>query len=221
MRRPQAVIFDLDGTLIDSRGDIAAACNFALERAGRARLSVEAISAMVGDGARVLVARAFALPPDSKELDSPVRDFNVYYTENSAKFATYLPGAQEAMQTLRDRGLKIALATNKPRPVTVAVMAAMDMAKYFHAVAAGGDGPLKPAADPLLRVLAELTVAPTDAWMVGDGPQDVGAGKAAGCTTIAVGGGFAAREHVEAVGADRFLESLAELVPLIVSLANS
>ena len=216
MRRPLAVIFDLDGTLIDSRGDIAAACNHALLRAGRSALSTETISGMVGDGARVLVARAFDLPVDAPEIDSALGDFHAYYTQNPAVFSLYLPGASATLDALQAANMKLALATNKPRETTLAVMAAMDMTKYFSAVTAGGDGPLKPAPDSLLRIFRELAIDPSDAWMVGDGPQDIGASRAAGCTAIAVGGGFVSRARLEAAKPDAWIASLSELLPLFL-----
>ncbi len=212
--RPKLVVFDLDGTLIDSRGDIAAACNFALEQSGRAPLPIEKISAMVGDGAKLLLARALDLPIDSIEVENALPHFNAYYTQNPAKFSSYLPGAVPTMTALRERNIKMALATNKPRPVTLAVMAALDMAKYFSAVTAGGDGPLKPAPDPLLRIFGELHVDAADAWMVGDGAQDIGAARAAGCTAIAVHGGFADRARIETAKPDAFVDSLEALLDL-------
>lgn len=214
MLRPKLVIFDLDGTLIDSRGDIAAACNHALVQSGRPPLSTEKISTMVGDGARALLARAFELPGESTEIESALAHFHAYYIQNPAHFSIYLPGAIETLTTLRERGLQVALATNKPRPSTLAVMAAMDMSKYFSAVTAGGDGPLKPAPDPLLRIFAELAVDARDAWMVGDGTQDIGAARAVGCAAIAVGGGFVPRARLEAAKPDVWIDSLEELLSL-------
>lgn len=214
MRAPQVIIFDLDGTLIDSRGDIAAACNFALEQSGRAALPVEKISQMVGDGARTLLARAFDLPSESVEIESALPHFHAYYIQNPAKFSTYLFGAIATLTALRERNTKLALATNKPRATTLAVMAAMHMSKYFSAMTAGGDGPLKPAPDPLLRILNELQVDAADAWMVGDGTQDIGAARAVGCTAIAVVGGFMARARLEAAKPDATIESLTELLSL-------
>jgi phosphoglycolate phosphatase len=216
-RTPRAIVFDLDGTLIDSRGDIAAACNHALEQSGRQRLSVEKISTMVGDGARALVARAFDLPGDSAEVENALTHFHAYYIQNPAKFSIYLPGAITTLSALRERGLQLALATNKPRPTTLAVMAAMDMSKYFSAVTAGGDGPLKPAPDPLQRIFGELGVDARDAWMVGDGTQDIGAARAVGCTAIAVGGGFVPRARLEAAKPDAWIDSLDDLLKLFQS----
>ncbi|MEO7108985.1 MAG: HAD hydrolase-like protein [Polyangiaceae bacterium] len=214
MIRPRLIIFDLDGTLIDSRGDIAAACNYALEKSGRPPLTTEKISTMVGDGARALIARAFDLPGESPDIENALPHFHAYYTQNPADFSTYLPGAISTLSALRERGLQLALATNKPRATTLAVMAAMDMSKYFSAVTAGGDGPLKPAPDPLLRIFGELSVAPRDAWMIGDGTQDIGAARAVGCTAIAVGGGFVPRARLEAAKPDAWIDSLEELLSL-------
>jgi phosphoglycolate phosphatase len=215
MVRPKLVVFDLDGTLIDSRGDIAAACNYALEQSGRPPLATEKIATMVGDGARALLARAFDLPGESAEIENALSHFHAYYIQNPAHFSTYLPGAITTLTALRERGLQLALATNKPRATTLAVMAAMDISKYFSALTAGGDGPLKPAPDPLLRIFGELDVAAEDAWMVGDGTQDIGAARAVGCTAIAVGGGFVPRDRLETAKPDVWIDSLEELVALI------
>ena len=216
--RPRALLFDLDGTLIDSRGDIAAACNHALVRAGRAPLPLDAITKMVGDGSRTLLSRAFDAPRESATVETAMADFLAYYTQNPAEFSTFLPGAEACLRGID--GVRIALVTNKPRAATLAVLEAMRIAKYFSAVTAGGDGPLKPAPDPLLRVAKELSIDPRDTWMIGDGPQDVGAGHAAGAFTIAVRGGFLPAARVEAAKPDLWIDSLVDL-PSVLSRATT
>ena len=88
----------------------------------------------------------------------------------------------------RRGGVPCALVTNKPRDITLALLEALGLIGDFAAVWGGDDGPLKPSPDGILHVLARLNVTPPDAWMVGDGPQDIGAGKAAGCFTVGVPG---------------------------------
>ena len=209
LKAPKALLFDLDGTLVDSRADIAAACNFALERAGRSALPLAAIAAMIGDGSRTLLARAFGLPVDALALEAAMADFSAYYTQHPAVLTTFLPGAREALAELSG-SYRLALVTNKPTEITLEILRVTDVAKHFSAVTGGGDGPLKPDAAPILRVLAELDVAPADAWMIGDGPQDIGAAKAAGTTSIAVRGAF---EHP--LPADVTIDSLLDLPALL------
>lgn len=168
---------------------------------------------MVGDGSRTLLARAFDAPRESALVEAAMSDFLAYYTQNPAKFSTLLAGAERCLRGFE--GVRIALVTNKPRAATLAVLDAMGIAKYFSAVTAGGDGPLKPAADPIVRVARELGIDPRDTWMIGDGPQDVGAGRAAGAFTIAVRGGFLPESRAEAEKPDAWIDSLLDLPALL------
>lgn len=215
LRPPRAVVFDLDGTLIDSRGDIAAACNHALEASGRAALPIEIVRRYVGDGARMLVARAFLLSPDAGEVDRALEHFHAYYQANPVKYTRVLDGAYEALDALDVAGIPAAVATNKPRKTTLLVLDALGIASRFRAVAAGGDGPLKPHPYGVEAVLAQLGHAPRDAWMVGDGPQDIRAGKAAGTATIGVLEGFVDPARLRAAQPDVLLASMHELLPLL------
>jgi phosphoglycolate phosphatase len=216
----RAILFDLDGTLVDSRRDIANACNFALESRGRRALDEGTIAGYVGDGARQLLARAFGLPPGDAEIEQALAGFQSFYAEHAADHTRWMPGALEALDALADRPL--ALVTNKPRAATLAVLDALGARRRFASIVAGEDAPLKPDPGSILAALRALpasvgAITPRDAWMVGDGPQDILAGRAAGCTTIAVSGGFASRESLAAAEPDATLESLTQLVALVAS----
>lgn len=208
---PRAVVFDLDGTLIDSRGDIAAACNHVLRSAGRAALPVETIAGFVGDGARALLARAFAMSGDDVALEPLLAEWAGYYAAHPFVNSRWMPGAEAAMVALEARGAKLALVTNKLRSVTLAILGALGIAGRFAAIYAGGDGPLKPSAEPILRVMRAMGVTADGTWVVGDGPQDIGAGRAAGCKTIAVLGGFHDEAALRVAGASQVISSLALL----------
>jgi phosphoglycolate phosphatase len=210
-----AVVFDLDGTLIESRGDIAAACNHALEACGRSALPIEIIRTYVGDGARMLIARAFELSPEAPEVDRALEDFHAYYQANPVKYTHLLPGVAEVLAALGAAAIPMAVATNKPRKTTLLVLDALALTPRFSAVAAGGDGPLKPHPFIVEAVLAQLGVEPRDAWMVGDGPQDVGAGRAAGTATIGVLEGFVDPARLREAKPDLLLASMHELLPLL------
>ncbi len=213
--RPRAILFDLDGTLVDSRADIASAANHALRAAGRAPLSTETLAGFVGDGARALLARAFGLPTDAPELAQHLERWRACYLANPVAQTTWIAGAREALGALHARGVAIAVVTNKDRVVTRAILRALGAEAEVDAMWGGDDGPLKPAPDGLLATMRTLGVGPDETWMVGDGPQDVGAAKAAGCRSVALLGGFTAEARLRAAGPDVVIASMAELVPLV------
>jgi phosphoglycolate phosphatase len=207
---PRALVFDLDGTLVDSRGDIADACNATLLAHGREPLAFEVIMPMVGDGARALVARAFDAPEHDPLVEAALATFKASYLARPCVHTVLLPGVRELLEIAIAAELPCAVVTNKPREVTVVVLEKLGIAPFFPVIWGGGDGPLKPAPDGVRDALARLGVAARDAWMIGDGPQDIGAGKAAGCFTVGVPG-IAERERLVASAPDLLCESLVEV----------
>lgn len=223
MRPARAIVFDLDGTLVDSRGDIAAACNHALATLGRMALPETEIAQFVGDGSRILLARALRLDPldprEEGEIDIALVAFNRYYAAHPATYSRWMPGAREVLTALSS--LPLALATNKPRGATMALLEALGAVTFFRTIVAGGDGPLKPNPHAIRAALAPLDVAPHDAWVVGDGVQDVGAARAAGAVSIAVLGGFASDETLRASSPDVILSAIRDLPPLVARALDS
>ena len=215
---PFAVLFDLDGTIIDSRGDIAAACNHALTSVDRAPLEEQVIAGFVGDGARMLVARALALAPDEPLVERALTAFHRYYEDHAAVHTTLMPGAREVLDALGDR--PVALVTNKPRGATLAVLRALGLAERFASVRTGSDGPLKPDPRPILDVLRWMRIEPKAAWVVGDGEQDVRAGRAAGCQTVGVRGGLQGDAKLVASEPDALVASLGELAEVVKRFAR-
>ena len=211
---PAALFLDLDGTLVDSRRDIAIACNAARVAHGLSPLAEEAIVAMVGDGARALVSRAFDVLEGDPLLDAAVATFHASYVAHPCVHTTLLPGARELLEHAAATSVPCALVTNKPREVTVLLLARLGVDALFRALWAGGDGPLKPSPAGILAVAERLGVAPGLVWMIGDGPQDVGAGKAAGCVTIGIPG-IAERERLVASGPSLICASLVEVRDLV------
>ncbi|KYF83719.1 phosphoglycolate phosphatase [Sorangium cellulosum] len=213
MVSPTAIVFDLDGTLIDSRGDIVAAVNHALEVTGRAPLPAQVIVRYVGDGARALVARAARLPESSEDVEVLLRHFLAYYERHPLDFTRWMPDAQEMIERLSDLGdLSLCVCTNKPRSTTDAVLAALGVRGLFHAVVAGGDvAEKKPSPAPLLHLAERLGVPPRRMVMVGDGPQDVECARRAGVRSIAVLGGFGSHQELVDARPDVLLNTLGEL----------
>jgi phosphoglycolate phosphatase len=179
------VVFDLDGTLVDSCEDITRAANHCLEAAGLAPRSRAEIQRFIGDGARLLLARAARLEPTEPRLDELLERFFVYYTEHATDHTRFVPGAQEVLAALSH--LPLALCTNKPRVTTLALLEGLGIGDVFDAVVAAGDVPHhKPHPAPLERVGELLGVGCERLVLVGDGPQDVACARAAGARSIGI-----------------------------------
>jgi phosphoglycolate phosphatase len=156
------------------------------------------------------MARALRAADGDATLEKALALFHAYYIDHPAKHTTLMAGADAVLRA--GRALPRGLCTNKARASTLAVVTALGLDGQFSAIFAGGDGPLKPDPGPVRALLAGFGVAADETWMVGDGPQDVLAGKAAGCFTVAVLGGFASRHRLEAARPDWIVGSLYELV---------
>lgn len=205
-----AVVFDLDGTLVDSVPDIAAAVNVALKHAGRIALEDAAVAGMVGGGSEMLIARALQASGGSASGEPLLADvhtaFLAAYDGTPCRYSKLYPHARETLDLLIAQGIRLAICTNKPQPITQSVLAALGIADRFASVIGGRDGlPLKPAADMLLQALAELDVTPERAAMVGDSPADAGAARAAGTRLVLLSHGYTAAEVLEALRADALL----------------
>jgi phosphoglycolate phosphatase len=218
MLPPAAIAFDLDGTLIDSRGDIVAAVNHALIQTGRTPLPGPVIVRFVGDGARSLCARAAQLPEFSDEVTRLTDLFTAHYTEHPVDFTRWLPGVQETLEFFAERlpDLALGLCTNKPRATTEAVLAALGIRTRFRAIVAGGDLPeKKPAPGPLLHLAKLLRTPPEAMVMVGDGPQDIECARRAGMRSIALESPFSSHERLLSARPDVMLRSIAELPDVV------
>ena len=213
------VVFDLDGTLIDSRLDIANSANHALREHGFATLSSGEISTYVGDGARLLLARAARLEPSAPALDALLSTFIAHYEAHPTDHTLLLPGAHEALLQLSH--LPLALCTNKPRSITDRVLANLRLPVTFQIVVGGGDLPKnKPDPLPLLHIARALGLTPTELVMVGDGAQDIACAKAAGAHSVGVEGGMQKRDLLLASQPEVLLESLLELPAALAQWLN-
>lgn len=217
MLPPTAVVFDLDGTLIDSRGDIVAATNHALLATGRKPEPAAAIVSLVGDGARTLCARVARLEESDPEIDELLEHFLGYYEAHPADFTRFMPFAMEAVEALSAmNAMTLALCTNKHRRATDAVLSALGIADRFAVIVAGGDLPQKkPDPAPLRHIAKTLGVRPAAMVMVGDGPQDVLCAQQAGCWSVAVECGYSTPALLSEVGPDVQLKDLGMLAGIV------
>ncbi|MFN3547690.1 MAG: HAD family hydrolase [Mesorhizobium sp.] len=211
---PEAVLFDLDGTLIDSVPDIAAATNELLARHGCAALGEDEVRGMIGHGVSTLVRRAFAarsIPLDGAALEARVAEMMPIYGRHLVNLTTVLPGASECLEALAGSGVRLAVVSNKPMPFTRAICDYYGFSRHVAAVqGAEAHIPRKPAPDMLHAALGALGAGRARAVMVGDGAADVEAARAAGLPVVIVRGGYGA-EPAEAVSPDLVIDSLADL----------
>jgi 2-phosphoglycolate phosphatase len=211
----RAVVFDLDGTLIDSGGDIVTALNHALQRTGRAPVPMATALGFVGDGARLLCARALGVPENDGQVGTLLGEYLAYYNDHATDLTTWMPHARAVLDELA--AYPLALCTNKPRATTDVVLARLGVRTLFSVVVAGGDLPAgKPSPEPVLEIARVLDLDPGELIMVGDGPQDVEAGRRAGARTVGVQGGIVASDRLLASQPDVLIASLAEL-PAVVA----
>jgi len=210
----RAVIFDLDGTLIDSRADIARSANRALAAQGFDELPLETISEFVGDGAAKLLERAADIGPDDPRLRTLYEAFLDEYAAHPVVTTRVFPGVLGALDALS--ALPLAVCTNKPRITTELVLDALDLKRHFRAVVAGDDLPQrKPDPLPITHLAGKLRVPAAHVLMVGDGAQDIEAGRAAGAGTVGVRHGIQPLERLLAAEPDHVIDSLAELPALV------
>lgn len=210
MRSLRAVVFDLDGTLIDSVPDITAALNDCLLGEGLSPLTEAEVSALVGAGARELVARALGTSFTALDVDRVFGAFLLHYEAEPMQRTRLYPGARELLDDLNHIGLSLAICTNKPIGLTRSILDRLDLSATFREVWGGEAGrPLKP--DPLcLRTLCiDLGTVPTETLMIGDSHVDVDAARAAGCPSMVVAHGYEQRPR-DSLGADVVVPGLAE-----------
>lgn len=210
-----AVVFDLDGTLVHSAPDIAAAANVALHEARLPTLPVDAIVRMVGHGSEVLITRALTAAMKNPPLPDVVaathaRFLSAYAAAPCVATLPY-PDAIEMLQQLRGAGFKLAICTNKPDAITRQVLNALSMTHLFDAIVGSTTQlALKPAPDMLRHALQLLSAAPEKSIMVGDSRADAGAALSAGTKLVLLRHGYST-DDVATLGADAVLAGLTGL----------
>ena len=210
------IIFDLDGTLIDSVGDICAAVNYAIEQHGLTPVTLEETKASVGEGVPSLIEKVLALKRatflDREELTKRVLEY--YSSHLVAKTAPY-PEVRETLEHLGAR--KKAVISNKLTGLAEKILETLDLLKYFEVVAGSDSSPeRKPSPVPVLRVLSLLDVPPHEALIVGDSVYDMAAGRAAGLRTVAVTYGYGASGFSD--GSDFVIDRFSQLLEVVQGL---
>jgi phosphoglycolate phosphatase len=211
--RYRAVLFDLDGTLVDSYSALTEAVNHARRTHGLDDLQGARIRELVGDGIQSLLQRAFE---HSEVPETVVRAFEARYDEVCCHESRILAGVESTLAMLDRLGIRMAVCTNKPTYFSKKILEFLELAPYFRAIV-GPDvaGARKPDARHLLAALAAVDHGREHALFVGDMPVDVQAARNSGIDVAVVATGSSTREALAALRPDHFLERFADLVKLV------
>lgn len=221
--QPTAIVWDLDGTLVDSAPDLATALNSVLDMRGFFTLPVTEVRKMIGNGVPKLVERGFnavGIRPDAAQLDELValfvKEYKACATDNTRPY----PGIVEALKEIHGMNIPMGVCTNKPEAFTRQILQGLGLSGYFSSVV-GGDstGARKPDPEPLLACLRGLVSIPVSSLMIGDSVHDVHAARAAGVTIGVVPWGYRSAP-VEDLGADFVLHDITGLAGLIRDAAQ-
>jgi phosphoglycolate phosphatase len=222
--RYSLILFDLDGTLVDSLPDIAAALNQGLAALGRAPFPLDDVRSLVGEGVVRLAEKALARRPAAagqpsdpalaQELADQVRGI---YRARPCVHSRLYPGIAELLERLRgDPARRLSVLTNKPGEVTRPLLAALGIEALFHAVVGDGDGhPRKPDPAAARALLARFGAAPAQALMIGDGLPDLQVARAVGCDAAAALWGYTPQPDLAALSPTYLLAAPADVLALV------
>lgn len=211
----RSILFDLDGTLVDSLQDIADSMNAVLHQQGHPVHPVEAYAVFVGDGMKQLAARA--LPPelreDSQTLSACVKDMKQEYSSRWSRHSAPYPGISEMLDALTSREIRMGILSNKPEAFTREMVTHFFPEIPFTTVRGAREGvPVKPDPTAPRDIVKEWRCSPDSVVYVGDTNTDMETGRAAGFRTIGVSWGFRDREELSAAGAHRVIDRPSELL---------
>ena len=214
MKKPDLIVFDLDGTLIDSRRDIAWSINAMRSSFGLPELPEATVVSFIGNGARTLGERALA--ECQVDMDEAFRRYRKFYAGHLTVFTRLYPGVDAGLRNLRKNGIKLAVGTNKSEDSTLEILECLGIKELFDGVCGGDAGvPLKPAPDSLLAFKERFGAE--ECWMFGDNYTDIEAGRRAGFFRVFAGYGFGnAKEEIP----DLTVDSFAELVDAALNAAR-
>ena len=206
------VMFDLDGTLIDSVGGIAHAVNAVRRECGLVPLSTERVRGFVGNGARKLMERSLADAPAPVPVDAALAAMVDRYAVEPLYDTRLYPGVAEGLEDLARRGALLAVVSNKPDRVGRLILDGLGIARFFCENIGAGRFPLKPAPDAVLHLLEKYAVPRERAWFVGDHYTDLRAAEAAGVRGVFCRYGFGRRDEAPAAFE---IDAFSELAPLL------
>ena len=217
----RAVIFDLDGTLVDTAPDLMRATNHVLEGLGRRAISMDEVRVFVGHGARALLTRGLTATgglPENYDVEPDYQRFVEFYSGNIADGSEPFPGVVRLLERLRSEGFGLGVCTNKLEGLSVQLLDALDLSRHFGSVV-GPDtlGVAKPDPRPFRETVARLGLVAPRAIMIGDSETDVLTARNAGVPVIGVPFGYTPRP-VSEFGPDRMISHFDEAYEAIQDL---
>ncbi|MCZ2154266.1 MAG: HAD-IIIA family hydrolase [Bryobacterales bacterium] len=215
------VVFDLDGTLIDSRKDLVVSVNATRRHYGMGDLDDRSVESFTGSGASVLIERSMGPDFDAGKLDEALHYFIMYYRNHSLDHTVLYPGAREVVQTLAEAGVLQAVLTNKPVRISKDILDGLGLSASFLRIYGGGSfDSKKPDPEGLLRLMEEAGASPSETLMVGDSTVDIQTARNAGCRGCGVTFGFQPETLVDPAP-DFLIGHLAELLPIVLDGRSS
>ena len=216
----RALIFDLDGTLIDSKLDLIHSVNAMLTAMGRSTLSGEIISSYIGHGAPMLVSRALGGVAKEDELARGLAYFLDYYEEHKLDNTRLYPETAETLAELKAQNISMAVLTNKPVKISVRILETLGAAKYFRAIYGGNSfDTKKPDPRGAKAILDEFRVNAADAMMIGDSEVDIQTARNANMIAAAVNYGFGIHDRTQHP-ADIYLDRIGDLLEILSDHKN-
>lgn len=216
-----AVVFDLDGTLVDTAPDLHAHLNEMLAHQGRPHLNLDEVRPMIGDGGRRLLQRGLEASggmPEGFDLEALFIEFLQRYTAMPLRFGAIYEGVEDTLETFAQAGIKCGVCTNKPQAPADRLLAELGLDRHFPVVIGGDSLPVrKPHGGHIDTVLDRLGADPARAVMVGDSANDVLAAKASGVPCVLVSFGYTAIPARE-LGAARVIDHMSELAAVLAGL---
>lgn len=220
----KAVVFDLDGTLVETALDLHAVLAELLEQQHLLVPPLEAVRGMIGDGAKMLIRRAYEWQGQDLEADRLEELYAWFlerYTADPARFSVPYEGVGQALRALREQGLRLGVCTNKPQAPSERLLAAVGLARWFDVITGGDVLPVrKPDPRHLAATVEALGALPTNAVMVGDSANDVAVARGLGIPCILVSFGYTTIP-ARALGADRVIDRFDELAAILAELNGS
>jgi len=211
----EAVLFDLDGTLIDSKRDIAAAANSARVHFGFEALPLAQVVTYIGHGVDHLLQRTLGEHATPERLEEGMEVLMAHYRDHLVVHTTVYPGGREFLDLLKGRGARMGVVSNKPHALTPLTLQKLGLSPYFT-IALGADATphKKPHPEPLLTALRALSAAPERSVMIGDSLVDAQAGRAAGMKVGLVSHGYTHKSSLQSADADWLVDSMMDFAAL-------
>jgi N-acetyl-D-muramate 6-phosphate phosphatase len=213
---PQAIFFDLDGTLIDSAPDLAAAADKLRTDRGLPSIAYEHYRPLAGAGARGMLAIAFDMKPDHADYEAFREEFYINYETSLTAKTIVFNGVSQLLTSMRSKSMPWGIVTNKSRRFTDPLVVQMPLLHGAAAVISGDTTPhTKPHPEPVLAAARIAGIDPTKCWYVGDDRRDIESGRAAGMSTIAANWGYLGEHAIHEWGADAIAEQPVDLLHLL------